>query len=222
MIGIFAETTEVIPMKLLYFSSNITQRRSALDSVLIDYGKDIELVPIPTEQDLIDMLPQSDAVIIQECNFERLLLQIVSGAENISEQKKLAVIKEPRQFTPKTIPAILKQLYSQNITLRFPIKNGEIEVDANDILYFEYCRRFVFIKTQQERIKTSLKLKDIPSIVSGCPFFSPYVSFMVNLMYVEAVKGNSVQLKNGELIPLSQKKAARFRREYKQYLSIMS
>lgn len=209
-------------MQLLYYSTNIIAQQSTLKSVLTESKADIELLPASSEQDFLHLLPQADIVIIQEKDFERLLLQILSKAERSTKRKKLAVLKEPKQFDNETVSTILKQLYSNNIALHFPIKNGEVELAANEILYFEYADRFVYIKTERNYIKTTLKLRDVPAFLTGCPFASPYVSFIVNLMYVEAVTGNSVLLKNGKEIPLSQKKAAEFRKEYKRYLSIMS
>lgn len=209
-------------MQLLYYSTNIKAQQSHLESVLAESGAGIELLPASTEHDFLNSLSQADIVIIQGKDFERLLLQIVSQAEQAPKRKKLAVLKEPKQFNNETVSTILKQLYSNNIALHFPIKNGEVELATNEILYFEYADRFVYIKTEQNYIKTTLKLRDVPAFLTGCSFASPYVSFIVNLMYVEAVTGNSVLLKNGKEIPLSQKKAAEFRKEYKRYLSIMS
>lgn len=209
-------------MRLLYFSSNIIAQQPAYERVLAETGADIELIPVALEKDFLGMLPQADIVIIQEKDFERLLLRILSEAEQSPKRKKLAVLKEPKLFDNKTVFTILKQLYSNNIALHFPIKNGEIELAANEILYFEYAERFVYIKTEHNYIRTTLKLRDVPALLAGCAFSSPYVSFIVNLMYVETIIGNAVLLKNGQSIPLSQKKAAEFRKEYKRFLSIMS
>lgn len=209
-------------MQLLYYSDNIIAQQPAFESVLVESGADIELIPVNTEQDFFRMLPQADIVIIQAKDFERLLLQILSRAEQSPKRKKLALLKEPKQFDNETVSTILKQLYSNNVALHFPIKNGEIELAANEILYFEYADRFVYIKTEHDYIKTTLKLRDVPAILAGCAFASPYVSFIVNLIHVETITGNSVLMKNGQKIPLSQKKAAEFRKEHKRYLSIMS
>lgn len=209
-------------MKLLYYSSHIITCQSDIERTLCDSGADIELLPACIEQEFSELMPQADIVIIQEKDFERLLLHIVSQAENMPKRRKVAVIKEPQEFTAEAVSMILKQLYTQNMTIHIPTKNGKVVLEANEIIYFEYRERFVYVKTSKDYIKTTLKLKDLPILVSGCPFSSPYVSFVVNFMYVESVRGNSVQLKNGEIIPLSQKKASKYRAEYKHYLSIMS
>ena len=168
------------------------------------------------------MLPQADILILQETGFDRLLLQIISNAEKTRGKRKIAVLKEPEQFNQGTVSQILRQLYSNHTTLHFPIRNGTAEVTANEILYFEYAERSVYIQTKRERIKTTLRLREVPALMTGCAFASPYISFIVNLIHVEAVTGSCVLLKNGEKLPLSQKKAAGFRKVYKQYLSIMS
>jgi len=64
-------------------------------------------------------------------------------------------------------------------------------------------------------------MKDAKVLLSTYPFESPYVSYIVNLGWVESIKGRDVILKNRDIIPLSQKKASQFKQQFRDYLSKM-
>lgn len=49
---------------------------------------------------------------------------------------------------------------------------------------------------------------------------SCYVSLLVNFYWIKDIVGYEIILKNGEKIPLSQKKSALFRKRYKQFMEM--
>jgi DNA-binding LytR/AlgR family response regulator len=64
-------------------------------------------------------------------------------------------------------------------------------------------------------------MENVRGLTAPHPFASPYVSYMVNLEWVERITARDVILKNRDTLPLSQKKAAQFKNTYREYMSIL-
>jgi len=109
----------------------------------------------------------------------------------------------------------VRQMPSDNVIL--PIVNGQKTEPVCDIVYFENNNRKVFVKTPHERYQTILPMKMILETIQPYAFVSPYVGFAVNLEWIESIGRRDVLLKNKEIIPLSQKRAALVRKAYRDF-----
>ena len=47
----------------------------------------------------------------------------------------------------------------------------------------------------------------------------PHKSFVVNLAKIKSLRGYEIELMDGSIVPLSQKKSAAFRKEFGRYLA---
>jgi len=93
------------------------------------------------------------------------------------------------------------------------VKGRKIEL-ISDIAYFENKDRRINVRTADNYYATSLTMKQASELVVDHTFFSPYVGFLVNLAWVERISSRDIILNNQENIPLSQKRAATFRKQY--------
>lgn len=103
--------------------------------------------------------------------------------------------------------------------LEFVTVQGHITLKIRDIYYFEYQNRKVRMVTAQGIYDLKKKIADVAEEMFPFDFRVPHKSFAVNLYRVRSIQGSDLLLTEGTLIPLSQKKAAAFRRELNRYLA---
>ena len=128
---------------------------------------------------------------------------------------------------PYTYEVVCKQLddaieYSKSnentFAFTFETDVGIKTLNANSIFYFESCNHKVEIVTDKRTYKISEKINDIIQTFKPFGFSMPHKSFVINLQYISSIKGYDVVLTNGNLIPISQKRAVQFKEEFHIYL----
>lgn len=146
---------------------------------------------------------------------------LMERSKNVSSLKKMIITSLKPSFDERMVDQWLSALDVKKETITVPIKNGVRYEMLEDILYFEYVDRKVYIKTKSDCYETRLKLREVKELLKHANFISPYVSFIINLLWVECMQSKDIKMKNGDLIPLSQKRAHDFRKTWKDYLSTL-
>lgn len=95
---------------------------------------------------------------------------------------------------------------------------GYQKFNAAEIIYFEYTNRRVRMKLEDEEFCFGDKMMKLAERMKVYSFALCHQSYLVNLAQVKSVKGYDVYLKNGEVLPLAQKKSVEFRSKLNQYL----
>lgn len=103
--------------------------------------------------------------------------------------------------------------------LEFITLNGILRLKPEQILYFEYLNRKIYLHTKEEIFSLKGKISSLHDELLSYGFDMPHKSFLVNLFAIKSIKGNDIFLVNEELLPLSQKKAADFKKALNYYLS---
>ncbi len=103
-------------------------------------------------------------------------------------------------------------------TIRLETEEGWKEVSVSDIYYFEYQNRKIRMVTKAGEAWLRGSIMALGQRMEGYGFLMPHKSFLVNLAHVRNLKGYDIILTEGSWIPLSQKKAADFRRRLTAYL----
>ena len=189
----------------------------------------LTMAPVSVQIDVLDdfaLLQKAfftwDMLLIENSVFYRVLPQIQAMMDSADPRKtigqKIIITNFIAPITQKQVDAWFDSL-GGCACVNIPTAAGFRAERIQDILYFENRDRKVYVKTPAGFYKSSLSLQAAAKLTAGDAFASPYVSFLVNLRWVEAVKGRDVTLKNGETLPLSQKKAAAFRRRYRACMS---
>jgi len=160
-----------------------------------------------------------EIALIHENVFYSELPKIMTIFQNESFQASLNSTVVISKFTLpvnlKDFMQIIEKMPKQGLTLDIPIPKGYKTENVRNIIYFENTNRRIYVKTAFESYPTSLTMKDVYELTSFHSFASPYVSYVVNMDWVEKASGRDVILKNQEIIPLSQKKAAVFKQAYR-------
>ena len=115
--------------------------------------------------------------------------------------------------------AIAYRFNLEESKIEFQTMQGILRIRLSEILYFEYQNRLVSTVTTTEPFLLKKKITDILHEMEEYHFTMPHKSFVVNLYHVKAIRGNDILLSNDQRIPLSQKKAAQFRKQLNCYLS---
>lgn len=127
----------------------------------------------------------------------------------ISKQQLYHQLKEVFEYKALSEPS----------KLTFSCIEGVIHIDTDQILYFEYFNRKIYLYTKEVSYSFKGKISTLQNELATYGFFAPHKSFIVNMQAVYSVKGNDIHLVNQKTIPLSQKKAAEFKRQLNLYLS---
>ncbi|SFR96352.1 LytR/AlgR family response regulator transcription factor [Anaeromicropila populeti] len=106
--------------------------------------------------------------------------------------------------------------------VKFLLKNGFKVFQTDEILYFEYYNRCVkvYCKNQIMYEIPGEKISNVAAKMNPHHFEVPHRSFVVNLFYVDYVKGYTIYLKTGEAIPLSQNYSRQFRQKMNEFLKM--
>lgn len=115
--------------------------------------------------------------------------------------------------------------YFRDERLVFNTAEGEVIVNQNDILYFEYYdkynyshNRVTLLHTVKKNYVLKEKIKDILQKVEQNMFVSPHKSFIISMDHIKQISKNSIIMQNNVEIPLSQKKSAEVRKKFSQYI----
>lgn len=116
-----------------------------------------------------------------------------------------------------------KEQKSSKPNLRFfTYENGLIELNTDEIYYFEYVKkRHIKISCKNNIFHFNKKINSFSDKMLEYDFFMPHQSFIVNLKYVKDVKNYELLMVNGDRIPLSQKRAVLFKDALNIYLKKM-
>lgn len=106
------------------------------------------------------------------------------------------------------------------ITIRngFITDTGFMTFHIEDIFYFQYIGKKVMLKTWEKEYIFVRQLKAVIELMKPYPFVRCHQNYLVNLQHVQKIKGYDVYLKNGDTLPVSQKKSAKFREQLNKFV----
>lgn len=122
-----------------------------------------------------------------------------------------------RPLREPSVRELLEAVRRARKPLLLPAGGGSLAVPPEDLIYFETAGRKLAARTRDGRFPVRLTMAGARELTRGLGFASPYVSFLVNLTWVAGARGRDVLLRNGEKLPLSQKRAARFRKTLRDF-----
>lgn len=107
-------------------------------------------------------------------------------------------------------------LNKKHITIK--TKSGIKSFSIEDIYYFEYEVSHVKIITKNQNYVMAETLLHILEKLSKYGFAMPHKSFIVNYLYISKFTGYEIEMTNGSKIPLSQKRAVKFKKGFCDFL----
>lgn len=93
-------------------------------------------------------------------------------------------------------------------------------IEIKDIMYIEYTYRLVSIYLADgSNIECSNKFKTFVDKLDKFDFVQCHKSYMVNLRYIESIKGSEIKLNNNSVIPSSRKFACDLKEKHRVFIS---
>lgn len=179
---------------------------------------------IETGQELYSR--NQSAKIIYTTNYGQYCMDAVNTVHAFAFLAKPVSI----QALEEQLLAFLRQYQKEEVRLEFCNvsyeENGVLSekhtllLPVDTILYFEYIK-----SKKKVKIVTENMVYEYPDAISGlekrmqpCGFATSRRGILVNLKNVAKTKGYDVVLKNGESVPLSQKRVAQFKERLNEYI----
>jgi len=101
----------------------------------------------------------------------------------------------------------------QSVKIGITTVNGQYYLDSNNILYLKADGAYTHIHTHQDRFISSKNLGDFEKELGTKSFFRIHHSYIVNLNHINEIeksRAGILYLKNGEQLPISQRKIQPF------------
>lgn len=129
--------------------------------------------------------------------------------EKPMDKKKLeTILKDVKAYhPPKT-----------DHSLNFMEDNGLLTIPSKELIFIEYHLRSIKLITTQSIYFAKEKIGECGERLKPYGFIMTHKSFIVNLLWIQKIQGYDLILKNGEVIPIAQKRGILVRREWNQYL----
>lgn len=134
--------------------------------------------------------------------------------------KEVYIVKTRFPINAQKLESNKQKLLPKDTIIILKTKKGVIRIRSKRILYFENIDRKVFAHTMEGAFEIINHMQELQQDLKDESFLLAYVSILVNPYWIKQITGYEIILKNKETLPLSQKKAAAFRKEYKKYISL--
>ena len=163
---------------------------------------DIELAQesgIKAAEQINAIWPQCDIVY---------LTNYLQYAVDVYETKHLYYIlkSEMRERLPRVWEKMRQSSRQKDEKVQIVLKNsGTLLVRTNEIYYAERRGRTTIIYLQDRKAETITKLDELEQLWGGCQFVKCHNSFLINMNQIVLYKRDSVEMKNGFVVPISRK-----------------
>lgn len=117
----------------------------------------------------------------------------------------------------KVIDSFLETIKEEGKSVFLLVSEGrQINLSLGEIIYVESKgkKQYFHVLHQKESLPTSRTMKDIKGELEDKGFLECYKGILVNFLAIKVIGEDSIQLKNGSILPLARRKANDFRKEY--------
>lgn len=123
---------------------------------------------------------------------------------------------QPEKLT-EAISAVRAELADQ---LTLHVEDGSVEalVRARDIFYVEAQDKRVRLVTARETFSDRCGIDEVAALLAQEDFYRVHRSYLINLRYVAFMDGTTVQLVNGDQVPISRLRKKAFKNAFQAYV----
>lgn len=190
---------------------------------LIEEGEAFDIIFLDVEMPKMDGI--HTAKLIRKQNVKTKIIYITGYSQymrNAFTVHAFDYLRKPfktervEQALEEVIDYIDRETKNSSVTILF--KHGPRTFQTQDIYYLERYKRRVKLITAREEIEVQQSLEALLNIFQEKGFEASHKSFIVNLFYVQSIKGFQIEMKDGKVLPLAQKRAADFKKRLYDYL----
>ena len=160
------------------------------------------------------------AKLLRENDVNSLIVFVTSSAEYVFSGYE---VKAFRYILKTDLVNAFDRIFGECITelkrntdKTFPLRTTSVvkNIPLNDILYFESNKRVLIVHTKGEDLSFYGKLDDIEDSLKNDNFIRIHQSFLVNALKIRSVSKTEVELKNGDVLPVSKSRATAVKEAY--------
>lgn len=127
-----------------------------------------------------------------------------------------------KPVTQEALNGVMKKAFEHfNLTNQvffFKQNKKQLQVDFNEIIYFEGNLRKVRLVTSEEEYDFYGKISDVVKQLDGNLFLQIHTSYIVNMSQIRKISDSAVVLKSGVNLPISKKYREEVRQKHIQYM----
>lgn len=175
----------------------------------------------------IDM-PDTDGISfgiqLREANDKTEIIYVSNREDRVFEAftvRPFAFVRKSNflKDVAKALSALIEELEKRNdcgSTLILQGKDGILSVSLANVIYFEGCGKVQLLHTEDknEPLIIHSSMNYVESATRDKGFLRIHKGFLLNYRYISAIAYDSIELVNGETLPLSRRKSAEIRAEY--------
>lgn len=118
----------------------------------------------------------------------------------------------------ETLSSLFHELKEKGKLITFKTENTTVNINVNDINYFETFGHTIEINTNDKVIPVRDSLKSLENQFSQYGFVRIHKSYLVNCRFVYAVSRHNITLHNMKILPVGKGRANEIREKLKGYL----
>ena len=217
--------------KLLSFISRFSEEtgeqvnavcRASGDELLSDYPADVEVILLDIQMQGLDGIETARRIRAFDQNV--CIIFITSMQQMAIEGYKvraLGFLAKPVEYPEfrNELSEVVRRRKSQRKRSIVLKSNGELhKLAVDDIYYAEVKNHNVAVYTTIGVNEFYLPLREVEAELSGCGFFCPHASFLVNQRYIAKIGKESLTLTDGSIIPISKHRKKAFLTELTNYI----
>lgn len=174
----------------------------------ISNGEDFDLLFMDIELELMNGI-QAVKFIREIIGNERMRIVFISAnteyANDLFEHDVMNFLRKP--ITYKCIEDVLNKFirvyYNDNRAFTFNFKHKTYRINYDEILYFESDKRVVNLFTLHGEYMFYDTIENVMLKIDDTRFCRIHQSYIVNLLFVDVFKLDSIEMKNHKIFPVS-------------------
>lgn len=135
---------------------------------------------------------------------------------DIFEVKPLGFFIKPIKFCEfeRIFLVIYNHIFNSNIFFEFKIDREILRIKFKDIIYFKNCGRQVILYSIKGIYKFYEKFKNVYELSKNYKFLFIHKSYIINYDYISRITYDYVEMINGEILTISQRRKKDIRQQY--------
>lgn len=210
----FEEIQRAVLVKMFLSGNGLLNAKISFDIIFLDIEMPV-LNGLETARRLRNWDVNSKIIYVTNYNNHKRAAYKVHAFEYISKPINEKGINN-------VLAEALRYIDNQFVPKKLVFKTEQeiITLSVDDIYYFEYCvRKLYIVTTHGTYISKFYTMKEIQEKTCKYNFVLTHRSYIVNLLHIKLVKGFQIFLSNGADIPLAQKQSAEFRNAHTEFLN---
>ena len=128
------------------------------------------------------------------------------------------LLKDDLEHTIKEcMESIIKEIKRKEQHIEFSFVEGQIKLNADDIIYIETNRHKNVFYTKKQTYTIYKKLDEIENELNGMGFVRVHLSFLVNMRYIDKISSYVLSLINGKEISVPKSRYQEVKRAFALY-----